>query len=193
MTSFMTALNEERDRLAHATKRGIGMPVAGLLYWLAMAWITRHYPTSTAAVLGFFLTGAVFPIGVVFTKLAGGNLFAKSEGLTSLGMILNLVQLLYWPVLILVWSRSPEWTVWVMAVLFGSHFLPYSWLYRTRAYGFLTLSIAISLTGLALITRDPLTTTVPLITAGCYAITVLWLWRDNAATVAIPSWRSRHQ
>lgn len=181
MANFMSVLDVERDRLAGLTKRGIGMPAAGFLYWLAVAWLTRHYSISTAVVLSFFLTGAVFPIGVVFTRLAGGNLFAKSEGLTSLGMMLNFVQLLYWPVVILVWTRSPEWAPWVMAVLFGSHFLPYSWLYRTRAYGFLTLSIAISLTALAFITGDPMMTTVPLVTAACYAITVGWLWKENQA------------
>ena len=155
------------------------MPVAGMMFWLGVAWLMRHYPTPQAVLLSFFFTGVVFPMGFMFTRLAGGDLFAKSPRLTSLGMLLAALQFFYWPIIILVWQLSPAWTPWTMAILFGSHFLPYAWLYRSRAYAFLTISVAVSLSALAIITQEPNPTVVPLIAAMCYAVAIVWMWAEN--------------
>src|SRR5215831_13524445 len=121
----------ERDRLALLTRKGIGMPMAGMLYWLAVAFLLRQFPQRTALVFSFALTGAVFPVGALLTRLMGGDLFAKSQTLTPLGLLLAAVQLLYWPIIIVVFNQAPDWTPFALAVLFGSHFLPYAWLYRS--------------------------------------------------------------
>ncbi|MDA0330033.1 MAG: hypothetical protein O2958_13635 [Gemmatimonadetes bacterium] len=56
-----------------------------------------------------------------------------------------------------------------MAVLFGSHFLPYAWLYESRAYAFLSISVAVVMSVGVVATRSPLYLTVPFMAAGCYA------------------------
>jgi hypothetical protein len=126
----------------------------------------------------FILTGAVFPVGAVLTRLMGGDLFAKSAALTPLGIQLAAVQLFYWPIIVVVFRRAPEWTPFTLAVLFGSHFLPYMWLYRSRAYAFLTVSTGLSLSIAALVTGSPLYRDAPLIAAGCYAAAVGLLWLE---------------
>src|SRR5262245_23308612 len=157
------------------------MPLAGMLYWLAVAFLLRTFPQKTALVFSFALTGMVFPIGALLTRLAGGDLFAKSPTLTPLGLMLAAVQLFYWPVLILVFNLSPNWTPFTMAVLFGSHFLPYSWLYRSRGYAFLAIGIAIIAIAAIFIVRRPLYATMPLLAAACYAVAVIMLWMENNA------------
>jgi len=177
--AFLLALNIERRRVSTTSQRGIGMPAAGLLFWLAVAWLTRRFPVPRAVLYSFFLTGLVFPVGVALTRIAGGDLFTKSAGLTPLGMLLAALQAFFWPIIVLVYVLSPEWTPWAMAILFGSHFLPYAWLHRSRAYAFLSASVAISLTGLALATRAPMPAIVPLITAACYTVAIAWMWKEN--------------
>ena len=113
----------ERDRLSLLTRKGIGMPAAGLLYWLGVALLVRALPQKTALV-------------------------------------------------------APNWTPFTMAVLFGSHFLPYSWLYRSRGYGFLAIGIAIVAIAGIFIVRKPLYTTIPLLAAACYAVAVVMLWTE---------------
>ena len=178
---FLDALHAEQRRVSTATQRGIGMPAAGLLFWLAVAWLTRHFPIPRAVLYSFFLTGLIFPIGVALTRAAGGNLFSRSAGLTPLGLLLAALQIFFWPIIALVYALSPAWTPWAMAILFGSHFLPYAWLYRSRAYGFLAISVAVSLTALALATRAPMPTTIPLVTAACYLVAIIWMWFENRA------------
>lgn len=182
--TFLLALDAERQRVSTTSQRGIGMPAAGLLFWLAVAWLTREFPAPRAVFYSFFLTGLVFPIGVGLTRMAGGNLFTKSAGLTPLGIQLAALQAFFWPIIVLVYALSPAWTPWAMAILFGSHFLPYAWLHRSRAYAFLAASVAISLSALALVTRAPMPAAVPVITAACYAVAIAWMWIENRASTS---------
>lgn len=170
------AIDAERARLARATARGIGMPIAGLLYWIVVAVLVRELPLKQALLWSYISTGAVFPIGVLFTRLLGGDLFAKSETLTPLGLLLNGMQLLFWPVIILVWRIAPEWVPYTMATLFGSHFIGYAWIYRSRGYAVLTLGVSVLLTAAVLVARDPLYTATPLIAAAVYAVAVAILY-----------------
>ena len=168
----LAAFEAERMRLARLTRKGIGMPAAGMLYWLGVAAVLRWQEPASALVLCFVLTGPVFPVGYALTRLAGGDLFAKSPTLTPLGIQLAALQIFYWPVIIVVFHNAIEWTPFAMAVLFGSHFLPYGWLYRSPAYFFLTVSVTVVLSGAVLIAGDPLYLQVPLLTAACYAVAV---------------------
>ena len=170
LASTGTAVDDERERLSLLTRKGVGMPIAGLLYWLAVALILRQLPQRSGLIVSFFATGAVFPLGAVLTRLAGGNLFAKSATLTPLGLQLAAVQLFYWPIIVVVFREAPAWTPFAMAVLFGSHFLPYWWLYRSRAYALLAVLTTVGVTLAVLIARGPLFAEIPLIAAGCYAI-----------------------
>ena len=171
-------LEAERDRLSRLTRKGIGMPLAGMLYWLAVAFLLRTFPQKSALVFSFALTGMVFPVGVLLTRLAGGDFFANSPTLTPLGIQLAALQLFYWPVIVVVFQRAPEWTPFCLAVLFGSHFLPYAWLYRSMAFGFLAVATTLVLTVGVIVTRSTLYATAPLLAAACYAVTVLLLWRE---------------
>ena len=182
MTSDPTlaAFEAERDRVARLTRRGVGMPMAGLVYWLAVAVLLRRLPMDTALVISFAATGAVFPLGALLTRLLGGDLMAKSGALTSLAILLAAMQLLYWPVIIVVFRHAPTWTPFCLAALFGSHFLPYSWLYRGWGYGLLAVSTTVVLCAAALATRSSLFLTAPLLAAGCYAVSIVVLLAEVA-------------
>jgi hypothetical protein len=174
-------IDAERDRVTALTRRGIGLPAAGMLYWIAVAVLVRTLPQNTALVYSFVLTGMVFPVGILLTRLAGGDLFAKSEKLTSLGLILAAIQLFYWPILMVVFRHATPWTPFCMAVLFGSHFLPYAWLYKSRGYAVMAILTSVTLIAAALITQSSLYLWAPPIAAACYAVAVTMVVRENAA------------
>jgi hypothetical protein len=182
MASIASDFDTERQRLAELTRRGIGMPAAGLLYWIAVALLVRAMPMKSALIWSFIATGAVFPVGVVLTKLSGGDLFAKSKALTPLGLMLNAVQLFYWPVIIVVFTVAPEWTPFALAVLFSSHFLPYAWLYRSPGYATLAVATTVIVTVGVIVTGGPLYATVPILTAATYAVSVALLAREVITT-----------
>lgn len=177
----MIDIDHERDRLAFLTRKGVGMPVAGLLYWLSVAVLVRTLPERSALVIAFAATGAVFPIGALLTRLVGGDLFVKSPTFTSLGLQLAAIQLFYWPIIILVFREIPEWTPFAMAVLFSSHFLPYWWLYRSKAYAALAVLTTTACVAAVLFVGSPLFTVIPLVAAACYAVGVVALGVEVAA------------
>ena len=72
-----------------------------------------------------------------------------------------------------------------MAVLFCSHFLPYNWLYRSRGYAFLAVATGAISTVAVIAARSSLYLWIPLIAAGCYAISVVMLWNENRMDLAI--------
>lgn len=176
----MSTLDQLRDEISAITQRGIGMPIAGMLFWLAVAALGHVFVPQQASLYAFFATGAVFPIGYALTRILGGDLFAKGHVLNKLGGMLNAVQFCYWPVLIAVYLIRPELVPFVMAVLFGSHFLPYGWFYR--APGYTLLGIGLPLVGtLAQITAPAQAfVAIPLLAVGVHLIAVAMVWQQNA-------------
>lgn len=168
----------ERERMSKATKKGIGMPVAGLIYWLVAGAVLRTTPPQTALLWCFILTGPVFPLGYAITRAFGGDLFARSTTLTPIGIQLAALQLFFWPVIVVMFKQAPEWTPFTLAVLFSSHFLPYGWMYESRGYPFLTVSVAVVMCVGVLVTGGPMYSLVPLLAAACYAVAVMILWRE---------------
>ena len=146
-----------RDSISRITLRGVCMPIAGTFFWIAVAILGETLPLKTAMFFAFCATGLVFPLGLAIAKLTGADLMSRSHPLSSLGLVMNLVQLAYWPVVVVVHFNAPEWTAFTMAVLFGSHFLPYAWLYRSQGYALIgglsmVLPVTLAFAGLAQIT-----------------------------------------
>jgi hypothetical protein len=175
----MTTLDQERDELARLTMKGMGMPIAGFLYWIALGFLLGDTPDRRAIILAFWLTGAVFPVGIVITRLLGGDIMAKSPSLTSLGLMVAALQGFFWPVAILVFTLAPAWTPWTMAILFGSHFLPYWWMYRSPAYAVLAISLGVTMSVGAVLQGATIYAAVPWLAAACYAVAVALLFRET--------------
>lgn len=175
-------LRAEQNRVIRVTRMGLGMPIAGMVYWLAFAFLVSRYEIQSAVYMSFFATGLVFPLGVLFTRMLGGDLFAKSPALGTLGVQLAAVQIFYWPVIIILASLAPRWTPYCMAVMFGSHFLPYGWLYRSRGYMVLTILTTVATTATVLIARGPAPQIVPLVAAASYLVSIL-ITRGEIAAV----------
>ena len=176
-------LEAERNRLVRLTRMGIGMPIAGMLFWLVFAFLVARFKIDGAVVLAFFATGLVFPLGAGITRLLGGDLFARSRTFTSLGLILAAVQLFYWPVIIVLYQIAPVWVPYAIAVLFGSHFLPYLWLYRSRGYALLAILTTLATTATVLVARGPAPLAVTLVAAGCYLASLFVIRAEVAAAL----------
>ncbi|MEJ2535191.1 MAG: hypothetical protein P8008_06925 [Gammaproteobacteria bacterium] len=175
-------LDEARADLALKTCRGIGMPLAGLLYWITVSLLVQSLPMQTALLWSFIATGAVFPVGLLFTRLYGGDLINKGHELNGLGGLFNAVQAFYWPVLILVFYLAPGWTLFTMVVLFCSHFMGYAWLYRSRAYWVLAIAGPVAAIALGLLIGEETHLALPPVTAAVYAVASAMLLTETRAT-----------
>jgi hypothetical protein len=132
---------DNRDELIRFTKKGVGFPLAGLLVITLLTLFVNFLPQRQALIWGIVVTGSTFPIAFFISKIFDVNPFAKLPPLTDLGAILAFAQFLYWPVLIMVLQLNPNWFPFVFSVLFGSHFIPYGWLYKSTGYYFIGFSM----------------------------------------------------
>ena len=183
----MTQIDLLREQLARITRRGIGMPIAGGVYWLVMAGLGAYsgWGDRLLSLALFFGTGAIFPLGWALTRAFGGDLMEKRHPLAGLGMTLNFVQLAYWPVVIAVFARDPRLVPLAMGALFGSHFLPYGWLYRSRGYAALGIGSVVVATALHLLAPASVFTVIPLGMAACYFVAAVLIAAENRRTAAL--------
>src|SRR5699024_8157039 len=63
--------------------------------------------------------------------------------LTTLGILFTVNQLLYLLIAMWVFSVVPEKMLMTVAIIFGGHLLPYSWLYKSKVYLIFALLIPV--------------------------------------------------
>jgi hypothetical protein len=100
-------------------------------------------PIFTKNILVFCASCPLMPLARFFGKKMGVDIFSKENPLGQLGFIFTLNQLLYLFIVFWIFNVLPEKMVMVYAMVFGAHLLPYSWLYKSTAYGIFALLIPI--------------------------------------------------
>jgi len=135
-------VNEAKQDLAGRTKKGVAMIYVGTYFWLLMgilSFIDMHIH-----LLGLFHLigiGMIFPLSISVSNLFKIDIFAKGNGLSNFAGILGGMQILFAPILILIFMEKPEWLPFFIAILTGAHFLPYSALYNSKAYIFQSVAV----------------------------------------------------
>lgn len=168
-----------RNELIVSTKKGIGFPFAGLVIIIFAAIAVNLLPERQALISIFIATGSVFPLAMFVSKLFKVNPFIKLPPLFNLGAILAGVQIFYWPLFILVFNIAPAWVPFSMAILFGSHFIPYGWLYKSKAYYFIGVAMPSVGCLLALLGKDASYQYTFMALIPIYAITIGLLFSET--------------
>lgn len=117
-----------RDFLAGST---VSMPIAGIIFWAAVAVAAQLLPPGQLATAVLFGSGAIFPLGVLIDRLRGRNLLAAGTKnpldvlfLRSLAMVIML-----WPLVGIAANAAADPTLVVLggALLMGVIWIPYGW------------------------------------------------------------------
>lgn len=83
------------------------------------------------------------PLAFLISKLVNIDFQNKENPLTNLGVLFSANQMLYLLIAMWIYPTVPEKMLMVLAMIFGAHLLPYSWLYKSRSYMFLSIVIPI--------------------------------------------------
>ena len=134
-----------RSDLARRTKRGVHFIIASIVLWtgILVVWLWPVEDVLTRNLLTFFCTAPLMPLAYLISKILKAEFSAKDNELNNLGILFSINQMLY--ILIAMWAfaAAPTNMVMILAMIFGAHLLPFSWLYKSRAY--LIMSIIIPL------------------------------------------------
>ena len=139
---MMKTIDELRLDCALKQKRGLHIILGSIIIWLAITII--HFssmPILMKNLFTFVCAAVLLPLSYFVSKLINVDFQNKGNPLTELGILFSVNQALYLLIAMWIYPTIPEKMLMILAIIFGAHLLPYSWLYRSRVY--LVLSILI--------------------------------------------------
>lgn len=137
-------LDELRLDCAVKQKKGLHFILASIIIWFAVLIIhLTSLPILTKNLFTFFCTAPLMPLAFLISKLVNIDFQNKENPLTNLVVLFSANQMLYLLIAMWIYPTVPEKMLMVLAMIFGAHLLPYSWLYKSRSYMFLSIVIPI--------------------------------------------------
>ena len=136
------SLEELRNDICLKQKKGLPFIMTSVVIWTLISIVSLlDIPVSTKNMLVFCCSAVLMPISMLIAKIIKVNIFSKENALGNLGFLFTLNQMLYLLIVMWVFTAVPEKMVMVYAMVFGAHLLPYSWLYKSKAYMMFAITI----------------------------------------------------
>ncbi len=136
-----------RSDLARRTKRGLHFILASIVLWagILVVWVLPVENILTRNLLTFFCTAPLMPLAFLISRALKAEFSARDNALNNLGILFSINQFLY--ILIAMWAyaAAPSNMVMILAMIFGAHLLPFSWLYQSRAYFIMSIIIPLAM------------------------------------------------
>ncbi|WP_456274706.1 DUF7010 family protein [Bacillus sp. AK031] len=175
-----TLVNLHSD-ISSEARKGYPILLSGAIVFLAFTFLPFFLPMETVHLVWIFGLGAIFPFGLLLCKLLGINILSSENPLATLGGIVAAPQAFFIPVFIIVYMNMPEYLPFTIGLLGGSHFLPYMWIYKSRAYLVVTLGVCLLSLILGGWFVDHAFTIVPIAISAVYGLGVLLILRELKA------------
>jgi hypothetical protein len=137
--SFKQAFNE----VSASSAGGAPFLISYGATFLITAILSLFLPRPTAALVAMFQGGAALPLAFWLERKMSTMRMSRANPLNPLSAQMAMSQALSLPVLIIVYTLNPGAIPVTLAGIGGMHFLPYTWLHRTRIYTILALTIAL--------------------------------------------------
>ncbi|TGE29440.1 DUF7010 family protein [Hymenobacter metallicola] len=137
-------LDALRLELSVKAKNGLDFIVAASLIWSAITliWMLPNSPGRNG-LFTFCLGGVMLPMALLFSKVFRTTWTIKDNPIQPLGLWLNFAQLFYFPILIFIYSKYPQYFVMTYGIITGAHFFPYAWFYNTKSFAVMAGVIAV--------------------------------------------------
>ena len=115
--------------------------LSGLVYFLI--WKFTHGASYDKSVLTFIWGAILIPLALGFSKILKTNWKIKENPLQPLGLWLNFAQLIYFPFLIFILIKYPDYFIMTYAIITGAHLFPYAWFYDEIGYAVAAVIISV--------------------------------------------------
>ncbi len=135
-------LDDLREDIAIKQKKGLPYIISSVIIWGLITGVSLlDIPVLTRNMLVFCCACPMMPIAWLAGKIIKVEIFSKQNPLGNLGLLFTMNQMLYLLIVMWVYAAVPEKMIMVYAMVFGAHLLPYSWLYRSKAYMIFAIAI----------------------------------------------------
>lgn len=172
-------IDQLRLELSLKAKHGIDFITAATIVWSVIAYLwTLGFTAYDKSILTFIVGGITFPMAFMFSKVFKTQWKVPDNPLQPLGLWLNIAQLFYFPFLVFVLLKHPDYFVMTYAIITGAHFFPYAWFYREKAYAVMAGVIPVGALLLSLKLGPYQMYYVAGFMAACLFVLVVWLYRS---------------
>lgn len=167
-------LNAEKSKYIVATNGGIALPVAGFIYWLLLGMAGFYLEANTWALLGFFTSGLIFPLGLLLQKPLHANLMVKGP-LSGLVLPAMTSMFLSWPMIIAGYLTDVSLVPLLLTIGMSLHWPAIGWMYGSKTCLIHAISRVALVTLLWFALPEYRFTVIPLVVSLIYLITIFGL------------------
>jgi len=161
------SLKELKAEIGLKAKNGVDFILAATVCWFGIFFIWRYTLNSSyeKSIFTFILGGGLLPLAYAFSKVLKTTWKIKDNPLQPLGLWLNFAQLIYFPFLIFIFVKYPDYFIMAYAIFTGAHLFPYAWFYEEKGYAVAAVIISVGAMVIALLVNPVDVFYVPLFTA----------------------------
>ena len=122
------SLKAMKTEIQFQAKNGIDFILSAGIVWLAITYLwTLEYSSYNLSILAFMIGAILLPLAFGISKILKTNWKVKDNPLQPLGLWLNFAQLIYFPFLIFILIKCPDYFIMTYAIITGAHLFPYTW------------------------------------------------------------------
>ncbi len=160
-------------------KGGFPVPLAGMVYWLALAGAGQALGFGGWLMVAVWGSGLIFPLALLLAKLFNCRFMGDRTAVTSVLLPAFISMLLFWPVLAAALNVAPELAPLILAIGMSGHWPIIGWTYdRVGLYAGHAIIRALVTPVIWFWLPDARLTLLPLSVAILYGLTVLTILVD---------------
>lgn len=129
---FRAQLQRVKEQYFLDAGGGISLPVAGAVYWMALAALSRTLAPADWAMAAAAGSGLIFPLGLLLQKPFNSPFMKAKSPIGSVGMLSVMAINLLWPVHFVVFGAAPEAAPLTLAIGMTLHWPIIGWTYGSR-------------------------------------------------------------
>lgn len=173
----LTDFEKMKLEIKRKAKNGIDFIFSASITWFGIFFIWRFLTNSSydKSVLTFMFGAMLLPLALVFSKIFKTNWKIKNNPLQPLGLWINFAQLIYFPILIFILIKYPDYFIMTYAIITGAHLFPYAWYYDEIGYAIIAILISVGALLIALFVAVSKIFYIPILTATSLLMLGLWL------------------
>jgi len=173
----LTSIKKLKLEIQLKAKNGIDFIFAASITWFGifLIWKFTNNTSYEKSVFTFIIGAILLPLALGFSKILKTNWKIKDNALQPLGLWLNFAQLIYFPFLIFILIKYPDYFIMAYAIITGAHLFPYTWFYDEIGYAVAAVIISIG-SMLIAINVEPIDIFyIPIFTASILLILGIWI------------------
>lgn len=173
-----------KERLAtYARLRGgFPIPMAGTVYWGALAWLGHVVDAGMWTFWAFVGSGSIFPLALLFAALFRNPFMKDRSAVSSVLVPAFLSMLLFWPMAVAAWWTNVQLVPLILAIGLSIHWPVIGWSYgRTGLFAAHSIVRAVIVFLIWQFLPDLRFTVLPAAVAVIYALTVVAIYVDSGS------------